>query len=74
MVVNGLEKKAKINKEIYGHFVEQAGNVVYKGLFVGKNSEIPNINGVRKDIIDAFREINIPLLHWPGGGVADSYH
>ncbi len=74
MTVNTLDKVGKINKEIYGHFLEQTGKIIYDGIFVGKDSKIPNKGGVRSDVIEAYREINVPLLHWPGGGFADSYH
>lgn len=72
--IDPLQQKSKINKELYGQFIEQAGRIVYDGLFVGKDSPIPNQDGVRLDIIQAYRDIRVPLLHWPGGGVADSYH
>ena len=63
-----------INKEIYGHFSEHLGRCIYDGFYVGKDSEIPNINGVRKDLIDALKEIKIPVLRWPGGCFAEEYH
>ena len=64
----------QINKHIYGHFSEHLGRGIYGGLWVGENSSIPNINGVRKDIIDALKQIKIPNLRWPGGCFADEYH
>ena len=72
--IDPLQEKGKINRELYGQFIEQAGRIVYGGLFVGKDSPIPNEDGVRLDVIQAYRDIQVPLLHWPGGGVADSYH
>lgn len=41
---------------------------------MGDTSKIPNINGVRKDIIVALKELKIPNLRWPGGCFADTYH
>lgn len=66
--------KYKIDKHIYGHFSEHLGRCIYDGLWVGEDSSIPNINGVRKDIIDALKSIKIPNLRWPGGCFADEYH
>lgn len=63
-----------ISKHIYGHFSEHLGHCIYDGLWVGEDSKIPNINGVRKDIIDALKHIRIPNLRWPGGCFADEYH
>ena len=61
----------QINKHIYGHFSEHLGRGIYGGLWVGENSSIPNINGVRKDIIDELKQIKIPNLRWPGSSYAD---
>lgn len=74
MIVNALDKKSHINREIYGHFSEHLGRCVYNGIFVGKDSDIPNTDGVRNDIIEAFRQIKMPVLRWPGGCFADEYH
>jgi alpha-N-arabinofuranosidase len=64
-----------INKHIYGHFAEHLGRCIYGGFYVGENNaQIPNINGVRKDVIDALKKMKIPNLRWPGGCFADTYH
>lgn len=63
-----------ISKHIYGHFAEHLGRGIYDGFYVGKNSPIPNINGIRTDIVDALRELKIPVLRWPGGCFAEQYH
>ncbi len=72
--LNSENSGNKINKEIYGHFSEHLGRCIYGGIYVGKDSEIPNINGYRKDVVDALKEIGIPVLRWPGGCFADEYH
>lgn len=64
----------QISRHIYGQFSEHLGRGIYGGLWVGENSSIPNVNGVRKDIIDALKYIKIPNLRWPGGCFADEYH
>jgi len=66
--------KAKINKEIYGHFSEHLGTCIYGGIYVGKDSDIPNINGYRTDVVNALIEMKVPVLRWPGGCFADTYH
>ena len=50
-VINAENKKSKINKEIYGHFSEHLGRCIYEGLYVGENSDIPNTNGMRNDVV-----------------------
>ena len=74
MIINPLHKKSHINKEIYGHFSEHLGRCIYNGIYVGENSPIPNTNGIRNDVIEAFKKINMPVLRWPGGCFADTYH
>ena len=59
--------------ELYGHFSEHIGGVFYDGLWVGKDSKIPNVHGFRKQIIDKMRQINAPVLRWPGGCFAETY-
>ena len=73
-VINAENKKSKINKEIYGHFSEHLGRCIYEGLYVGENSDIPNTNGMRNDVVEALKEMKIPVLRWPGGCFADEYH
>ena len=73
-VVHVDQGKYQISRHIYGQFSEHLGRGIYDGLWVGENSPIPNVNGVRKDIIDALKEIKIPNLRWPGGCFADEYH
>lgn len=66
--------KGTISKYIYGHFSEHLGRCIYGGIWVGKNSSIPNIRGIRKDVLEALNEIRVPVLRWPGGCFADTYH
>ena len=72
--VNEKQKEGHINAEIYGHFSEHLGRCIYEGLYVGENSDVPNVNGMRKDVVDALKEMKIPVLRWPGGCFADEYH
>jgi alpha-N-arabinofuranosidase len=68
------DTKVKISRNIYGHFAEHLGRCIYDGFYVGESSKIPNTNGVRKDIINALKKMKIPVLRWPGGCFADTYH
>jgi alpha-N-arabinofuranosidase len=68
------QAQTKINKEIYGHFAEHLGRCIYGGIYVGEDSSIPNIRGFREDVIGALKDMNIPVLRWPGGCFADTYH
>ena len=66
--------KQIIPKEIYGQFAEHLGTCIYGGLWVGENSNIPNIKGYRTDVFNALKDLQVPVLRWPGGCFADEYH
>ena len=68
------QKIGTIAPEIYGHFSEHIGGVFYDGLWVGKDSPIPNIRGFRKDLIEKLRAIHPAVLRWPGGCFAETYY
>jgi len=63
-----------IRPELHSHFAEHLGSCTYGGLWVGKNSKIPNINGYRRQAVEYLRELGVPVLRWPGGCFADDYH
>jgi alpha-L-arabinofuranosidase len=67
------EPLGTISPDIYGHFTEHLGGVIYDGIWVGRNSKIPNVDGIRKDLIDHMRKIKAPVIRYPGGCFADSY-
>lgn len=73
--INADQGKHIINKNIYGHFAEHLGRCIYGGFYVGENNEkVPNTAGVRNDVIEALKELKVPVLRWPGGCFADTYH
>ena len=63
-----------IDKNIYGHFAEHLGNCIYGGFWVGEDSPISNTRGIRNDVVEALKEIDPPVIRWPGGCFADYYH
>jgi alpha-N-arabinofuranosidase len=64
----------QISPHIYGHFIEHLGGVIYDGIWVGRNSKVPNVGGIRKQFVDDMKRIGAPNLRWPGGCFADGYH
>jgi len=73
-LINPNQKISKISKDIYGHFAEHLGRCIYNGIYVGENSSIPNVNGMRCDVVRALKDMGISVLRWPGGCFADEYH
>ena len=74
LVLNAGRKYAKINKNVYGHFSEHLGIGIYNGIFVGEDSPIPNVRGIRTDVVEALKQIGVPVLRWPGGCFAEYYN
>jgi alpha-N-arabinofuranosidase len=74
LTVNADQGEVTISKHIYGHFSEHLGHCIYGGYWVGENSPIPNTRGIRNDVVQALKDIQIPNLRWPGGCFADEYH
>jgi alpha-N-arabinofuranosidase len=67
------EPQATISPNIYGHFTEHIGGVIYDGVWVGEESSIPNVHGIRQSLVDSLTEIQASVIRWPGGCFADSY-
>ncbi|HEX7854856.1 MAG TPA: alpha-L-arabinofuranosidase C-terminal domain-containing protein [Sphingobium sp.] len=63
-----------ISRDIFGQFSEQLGNGIYGGVWVGTASPIPNVRGIRSDVVQALRALKVPNVRWPGGCFADQYH
>lgn len=74
IVVNLDLAEATISRHLYGHFAEHLGRCIYGGFWVGEDSDIPNVRGIRTDVVEALRALDVPNLRWPGGCFADEYH
>ncbi len=74
LVVDADQGRTTIHRNLYGHFAEHLGRGIYEGLWVGEDSPVPNVGGIRSDVVAALRELAPPVLRWPGGCFADEYH
>ncbi|WPP40385.1 alpha-N-arabinofuranosidase [Paenibacillus hunanensis] len=74
MNVNTTVTTGTLSRHLHGQFAEHLGRCIYEGMWVGTDSPIPNTDGIRNDVLEALRELNIPVLRWPGGCFADEYH
>ena len=64
----------RIDRDIFGQFAEHLGSGIYGGIWVGPDSQIPNVRGIRSDVVQALRAIHVPNVRWPGGCFGDNYH
>ncbi|MBP6580169.1 MAG: alpha-N-arabinofuranosidase [Sphingorhabdus sp.] len=74
LTIQANQPGSTINRDIFGQFAEHLGTGIYGGVWVGKNSKIPNVRGVRSDVVGALKAIKVPVVRWPGGCFADEYH
>ena len=72
--ISDRKKEAVIAPELHSQFIEFLGGCIYDGIWVGEDSDIPNYKGIRRDVVDALKEIEPPVMRWPGGCFADTYH
>src|SRR5580765_4509320 len=72
--IDASKSGAKIDRNLFGQFAEHLGHGIYDGIWVGQDSSIPNIRGIRKDVVAALKAIKVPNVRWPGGCFADGYH
>ncbi len=64
----------KVERFVYSQFAEHLGRCIYPGIWVGDRKDIPNDGGIRLDVVEALKALEIPALRWPGGCFADNYH
>lgn len=74
VIVDATTPIGTIGKRCYGQFIEHLGECIYGGIWVGRDSEIPNVKGYRLDVLKAVKDLNPPLVRWPGGNFASGYH
>lgn len=74
VVISADQPGPVIHRNIYGQFAEHLGTGIYEGMWVGPESKIPNVRGWRKDVVAALKDLQVPLVRWPGGCFADEYH
>ncbi|MDE2303001.1 MAG: alpha-N-arabinofuranosidase [Sphingomonadales bacterium] len=74
LVIHADRTGPLINRDIFGQFAEQLGNGIYGGVWVGPDSPVPNVRGIRSDVVEALRALHVPNVRWPGGCFADQYH
>ncbi|MBW8880158.1 MAG: alpha-N-arabinofuranosidase [Asticcacaulis sp.] len=74
LTVDTAHPGATIDRHIFGQFAEHLGHGIYEGIWVGKDSSIPNTRGIRNDVVAALKDLHVPDVRWPGGCFADEYH
>lgn len=74
LTVRADQTGPKVNRQLFGQFAEHLGAGIYGGIWVGEDSKIPNTHGYRNDVLQALRNLSVPVIRWPGGCFADEYN
>jgi alpha-N-arabinofuranosidase len=74
LAVRADQPGPQVNRQIFGQFAEHLGAGIYGGIWVGEDSRIPNTRGYRNDVLQALRDLKVPVIRWPGGCFADEYN
>ena len=61
MILNKEFNIGKVDDRLFGSFVEHLGRAVYDGLYQPENPLSDN-DGFRKDVIEAVKELNVPII------------
>ena len=63
----------KVHPHIYGQFIEHMGRAIYGGVYE-PGSELSDEEGFRLDVLEKIKELDVPILRWPGGNFVSGYH
>ena len=72
--VNFHEVTGKIDRRIYGHFIENVDVVVYGGIWLPPGSDTPTLRGMRIDVLELVKDLRAPVMRLPGGAYSEHYH
>ncbi len=72
LVMDRNYKVGRIDRRIYGSFIEHIGRAVYGGIYDPKHP-LADKRGFRKDVIELTKELQVPIVRYPGGNFVSGY-
>ena len=72
MIIDKDFQISKVDERIYGSFIEHLGRAVYDGLYQPGNP-LSDDDGFRKDVIDLVKELDVPIIRYPGGNFVSNF-
>jgi len=73
MIIDKAFRIAAIDKRIYGSFIEHLGRAVYDGIYQPEH-ETAEAAGFRRDVIELVKELNVPIIRYPGGNFVSNFY
>ena len=72
MIIDKDFQISKVDERIYGSFIEHLERAVYDGLYQPGNP-LSDDDGFRKDVIDLVKELDVPIIRYPGGNFVSNF-
>jgi alpha-N-arabinofuranosidase len=63
----------KVDERIYGSFIEHLGRAVYNGIYEPTHPTADD-KGFRKDVMELVKQLNVPIVRYPGGNFVSGYN
>ncbi|MEC0766171.1 arabinosylfuranosidase ArfA [Bacillus atrophaeus] len=73
MIIDKEYKIGQVDKRIYGSFIEHMGRAVYEGIYEPDHPQADE-SGFRKDVQSLIKELQVPLIRYPGGNFLSGYN
>ena len=72
LTIDPASRVGDVDPRLYGSFVEHMGRCVYEGIFEPGHPSADQ-RGFRSDVADLVRELDVPLIRYPGGNFVSGY-
>ncbi|MHA1268240.1 MAG: alpha-L-arabinofuranosidase C-terminal domain-containing protein [Candidatus Helarchaeota archaeon] len=78
ILIEKIVEDVKISRLLLGHFIEHLGMCIENGIWLYKNTGQPlmkpPLDRVRVELFELMKDINPPVIRYPGGCFSDTYH
>ena len=71
--LNRRDTVGEVDKRLFGSFIEHLGRAVYGGIY-DPGSPLSDEEGFRKDVIELVRQLDVPIVRYPGGNFVSGYN
>ncbi len=72
MIAHPSFQVGEVDPRIFGSFIEHLGRAVYHGIYE-PNHPTADDCGFRKDVLDLVKELDVPIVRYPGGNFVSGY-
>ncbi len=73
VAIDASRQIAKLDRNLFGSFLEQLGRAIYTGIFEPGSAHADS-NGFRTDVMEEIRGLGVPIIRWPGGNFVSGYN